>query len=100
LLASLAMTNFQACREYFEAGRRRDLAALLTMQQELTDLTRELMAAVGPDVHIDAAFDKMLWRLHDERFPLRRLPPYHGASEEAFRRFAQAVRTKFPRWAP
>ena len=70
------------------------------MHSEITGVTNELLAAAGPDVHIDAAFDKMLWRLHDERFPLRLLPPYRGASDEGFRRFAEAVRTKYPRWAP
>jgi dihydrodipicolinate synthase/N-acetylneuraminate lyase len=100
LLASLAATNWEACRAFFEAGRRRDVPTLVALQKELTELTRELVAAVGPDVHIDAAFDKMLYRLRDDRFPLRLLPPYQGASEEAFQRFAQAVRTKYPRWAP
>jgi dihydrodipicolinate synthase/N-acetylneuraminate lyase len=100
LLASVAMTNSSSCRAFFEAGRRQDLPALLAVQGELNQLTQDLIAAAGPDVHIDGAFDKMLWRLHDERFPLRLLPPYTGASEEAFQHFAQAVRTKYPRWAP
>jgi hypothetical protein len=32
---------------------------------------------------IDGAYDKVLWWLHDARFPLRLLPPYYGASESA-----------------
>ncbi len=99
LLASLAAINWDACRAFFAAGQRRDLPTLLAMQKELTELTHELMAAVGLNVHIDAAFDKVLYRLRDDRFPLRLLPPYQGASEEAFRRFADVVRTKYPRWS-
>jgi len=100
LLASVAATNWSACRAFFEAGQRRDMPTLLAMHAEMAGVTNELLAAAGSEVHIDAAFDKMLWRLHDERFPLRLLPPYHGASDEGFRRFAEAVRMKYPRWAP
>lgn len=99
LLASLA-TNRSACRAYFEAGRRRDLPALLALHAEITAIVQELVAAAGPAVHIDSAFDKMLWKLQDERFPLRLLPPYQGATQAAFQRFAEFVRTKYPRWAP
>jgi hypothetical protein len=98
-LASIA-TSASACRADFEAARRRDLPALFAMLQEITAVFDELAAAAGPRVHIDAAFDKMLYKLQDERFPLRLLPPYEGASEDAFRRFAEFVRTSAPRWWP
>jgi dihydrodipicolinate synthase/N-acetylneuraminate lyase len=99
LLASIA-TNRSACRAFFEAGQRQDLPALLAMRAEIDGLVKELVAAAGPNVHIDSAFDKMLWKLQDERFPLRLLPPYQGATDEGFQRFAEAVRAKYPRWAP
>ncbi|MFO0919930.1 MAG: dihydrodipicolinate synthase family protein [Planctomycetaceae bacterium] len=99
LLASVA-TNHAACRSYFEAGRQQDLAKLWEMQGEISRLISALIAAAGPGCHIDSAFDKMLWRLTDERFPLRLLPPYQGASDAGFREFAEAVRTQTPRWSP
>jgi dihydrodipicolinate synthase/N-acetylneuraminate lyase len=99
LLASVAALHWESCREFFAAGRRGDLATLHRLHGEIEEISGELVAAAGPEVHMDAAFDKMLWRLQDEQFPLRLLPPYRGATEEAFRRFAEAVRTKFPRWA-
>lgn len=99
LLASIA-TNSTACRAYFEAGRRQDLPTLLEMHAEISSIVEALVAAAGPGVHIDSAFDKMLWKLQDERFPLRLLPPYRGATDAGYRQFAEFVRTTCPRWAP
>jgi dihydrodipicolinate synthase/N-acetylneuraminate lyase len=99
LLASIA-SNRSAIQAFFDAGRRRDLPTLIAMHAEIAAIFKELIAAVGSDAHIDSAFDKMLWKLQDERFPLRLLPPYQGASDAAFQRFAEFVRTKHPRWWP
>jgi dihydrodipicolinate synthase/N-acetylneuraminate lyase len=99
LLASVA-TNHAACRAFFEAGQRGDLPKLLELHAEIAQLIDALVRAAGPECHIDAAFDKMLWKLRDERFPLRLLPPYQGASDAGFRQFAEAVRTHTPRWMP
>lgn len=98
LLASLATTNWPSGHQYFDAGRRREPEPLLTMQRELSALVRDLVAVVGDAAHIDGAFDKMLWRLHDRRFPLRLLPPYAGVSDDIFDRFAALLREKYPRW--
>ena len=69
-------------------------------QLELNAMLHMLISEGGPGEHIDGTFDKMLWRLHDRRFPLRLLPPYQGVDEAAFERFETKLRTKFPRWAP
>jgi hypothetical protein len=99
LLASIA-TNHGACKAYFDAGQRRDLKTMLELYDEISKLVAALIAAAGPNCHIDSAYDKMLWKLCDERFPLRLLPPYQGATDEGFRQFAEAVRTQTPRWRP
>lgn len=99
LLASIA-TNQSACKSYFEAGQKRDLPRLLELHGEISQLITALVSTAGPNCHIDSAFDKMLWKLSDERFPLRLLPPYQGASDEGFRTFVEAVRTQLPRWLP
>ena len=99
LLASVA-TNHAACRAFFEAGQRRDLPKLLELHAEISQLIGALIRAAGPNCHIDPAYDKMLWKLQDDRFPLRLLPPYQGATEEGFRQFAEAVRSQTPRWMP
>jgi dihydrodipicolinate synthase/N-acetylneuraminate lyase len=100
LLISLAATNWKAAHAFFDAGRRRDVESLLAMQREQNALACDLAEAVGDKAHIDGAFDKLLWRLHDRRFPLRLLPPYQGADEECFERFATILRQRYPRWAP
>jgi dihydrodipicolinate synthase/N-acetylneuraminate lyase len=100
LLASLATTNWAAGRAFFDAGRRRDAETLAAMQREQSALVRDLVEIVGDAAHMDGAYDKMLWRLHDGRFPLRLLPPYEGVTEERFERFAAVLREKHPRWAP
>ena len=100
LLASVATTNWQSATRFFEAGQRRDAAALVAMHQELSALTRDLVAVAGPSVHIDGAFDKLLWKLHDGRFPLRLLPPYASADESCGDRLATLIREKYPDWAP
>jgi len=99
LLASIA-TNQVACRSYFEAGQKRDLPKLFELHGEISRLISALIAAAGPDCHIDSAFDKMLWKLCDERFPLRLLPPYQGAGDAGFRQFVEAVKSQTPRWLP
>ncbi len=103
LLASVSILNATACRELFAAGQRRDVDTLMAMARELSDMRRdrrELFASLGGDAFIDGAYDKMHWRMHDDRFPLRLLAPYATVSEEAFQGFADLVRTKYPRWAP
>lgn len=99
LLASLA-TNAAAIQEFFEAGRRRDLPILMERYSEIAAIFQELIAAVGPNAHIDSAYDKVLWKLQDPRFPLRLLPPYVGATDAAYQRFLEFVRAKYPRWMP
>ena len=100
LLISLASTNWKSGREYFEAGRRGDVETLMRYQRELNSMLYTLIHAGGPGEHIDGTFDKMIWRLHDRRFPLRLLPPYEGATIEAFNGFAATLQEKFPRWVP
>lgn len=99
-LISFASSNLALGRQYFRAGHARDFATLDAMQQELADLVPRLKEAAGDDTHMDGAFDKMFCRLHDAGFPLRLLPPYLTISEEGFQRYAEALRTRHPRWLP
>jgi dihydrodipicolinate synthase/N-acetylneuraminate lyase len=99
-LVSIASTNFARAREYFEAGKSGDFTKLDAMQEELMSLAAEMKNAVGDNAHMDGAFDKLFCHLHDDQFPLRLLPPYLGCTPEIFQRFADAVRTRHPRWMP
>lgn len=97
LLISLAMLNFSQGQRFFDAGQRRDVGTLLGMEAELSQLGRKFQAYVGGGrAPIDGAFDKVLWWLHDQRFPLRLLPPYAGADLADAEAFAAFVRDNYP----
>lgn len=99
-LISFASSNLALGQRYFRAGHERDFATLDAMQQKLAEIVPHLKDAAGDDAHMDGAFDKMFCRIHDPDFPLRLLPPYTAIGEAAFERYAQALRTKHPRWLP
>ena len=99
LLASVPVINWKYCQEFFDAGQRHDTKRMLQIYQEVCDITRGLMDAVDHAPFIDGAYDKMLWKFTDRRFPLRLLPPYQYASDAAFEKFASYVAEKYPHWA-
>ena len=87
LLISLASINPKRAKA-FVAGtneqRTADLADFEGMIATLKDLSANRY-------HIDGAYDKMLFRVTDPKFPLRLLPPYASATEEDFARFLAAL---------
>lgn len=93
LLISLASVNHARARE-FVAGDAAQREAALPDFEAMIGLVREL-AARG--YHMDGAFDKMLYRMHDPEFPLRLLPPYATASEADWLYFRDSLP---PRWKP
>lgn len=98
LLTSVANINLALARAYFEAGCRRDGAALTEIGRDASELITELLKLPGPDVHMDGAFDKMFCRANDPAFPLRLLPPYASVSDGVFDLFQNLLREKYPRW--
>ncbi|HRH96839.1 MAG TPA: dihydrodipicolinate synthase family protein [Prosthecobacter sp.] len=100
LLISVANTNLALARAYFEAGCRRDGAALAETAHEAGELITELLKLAGLEARMDGAFDKMFCRANDPEFPLRLLPPYAGATEAAFDQFARLLNEKYRRWTP
>jgi dihydrodipicolinate synthase/N-acetylneuraminate lyase len=98
-LVSIASVSAGRTHDFVAAGAARDSGALMTLSAEAVGLSAELRRAVGPGPHMDGAFDKVFAKLHDPGFPLRLLPPYQGASDEAFETFRAAVRERYPAWA-
>jgi dihydrodipicolinate synthase/N-acetylneuraminate lyase len=97
-LASIASTNPFAARQYYEAGTRGDLATLAAFYRELAGMMAALREAVGAGPHLDAAFDKILSKINDARFPLYLQPPYEGSTEGAYLTYREVLATRYPRW--
>lgn len=100
LLISQAATNPAMAKKFFEAGVKKDVPLLMELQRELDAYGRDFVALVDNGAHIDGTYDKMLWKIADERFPLRLLPPYQHSTDEIFAKYKKLLKEKYPRWAP
>lgn len=98
LLASLVM-NWPRLRELFDAGQRRDVATLTTIQRECQIVLKTLFEVV-PEGRIDGAYDKLFEKMYDRAFPLRLLPPYVGSTDEEFTQFVRLLHSRLPDWVP
>jgi dihydrodipicolinate synthase/N-acetylneuraminate lyase len=87
LLASLSMVDL-ALAQRFHAARGAELAGLDARWRKVFEA---LLDSISPDAHMDGAFEKAISRLHDPGYPLRLLPPYRGATDESFKRFAARI---------
>lgn len=87
LLASLSTAHYGHARQFVAGDDTRRTADLAEFRVMIAAI-REVAAG---RMHMDGAFDKMLFRLSDATFPLRLLPPYVAASEEDFARFRAAL---------
>ena len=83
-LASISPARAKAFVAGDDARRAADLVELKAMLATLMELS-------AGRFHIDSAYDKMLFRAADPKFPLRLLPPYVSATEEDFARFLAAI---------
>ncbi|MES2697009.1 MAG: dihydrodipicolinate synthase family protein [Verrucomicrobiota bacterium] len=87
LLISLASVNYEKAHAYVAGDDAYRTEAFLSLQ----DIGKKLKEVCAGRYHIDGAFDKMLFRVSDPRFPLRLLPPYESASEADFDAFRQGL---------
>jgi dihydrodipicolinate synthase/N-acetylneuraminate lyase len=98
ILASFIM-NWPKLHALFDAGKRRDLAVLASIQREINLVARTLFETV-PAGRIDGAYDKLFQKMYDPEFTLRLLPPYAGSSEDEFRAFIRLLGERLPDWVP
>jgi dihydrodipicolinate synthase/N-acetylneuraminate lyase len=71
----------------FRAARDDALRELGRLAGAVDDLLEESFRADCPSAHMDGAYEKVLARAHGAGLALRLLPPYRGASDDAYRRF-------------
>ena len=59
-------------------------------------MVRVLIDLVGS--RIDGAYDKIFSKIINPEFPLRLLPPYRGASDEAYQAYCRFLKENLPHW--
>lgn len=100
LLTSLSLANPDRMRTFVDAGTRRDVDALIGLQQELRRLTGGLIEVTKGSGRIDGAYDKIVWRMHDPEFPTALLPPYQGLPDGSSERYRAWIDEHLPVWSP
>lgn len=98
ILASFLM-NWPKQKALWEAGRRHDVATMLSIHREVAVVLQTLFEAV-PSGRIDGSYDKLFEKMYDPEFPLRLLPPYVGSSDDEFHAFVLLLRERLPEWVP
>lgn len=98
LLASFIM-NWPKLKALWEAGRRRDVPAMVSIQREV-DIVIQTLFEIIPGDRIDGSYDKLFEKMYDPEMPLRLLSPYVGSSDEEFHAFVKLLRERLPEWVP
>jgi dihydrodipicolinate synthase/N-acetylneuraminate lyase len=98
ILASFIM-NWPKLQALWEAGRRRDIEAMVSIQREVDIVIQTLFETV-PDGRIDGSYDKLFEKMYDPEFPLRLLPPYVGSSDQEYQAFVRLLGERLPEWVP
>jgi dihydrodipicolinate synthase/N-acetylneuraminate lyase len=90
LLVSLSGVRLELPRRFATASGPA-LQKLGRLAYDIDDLLEECFRRDCPQAHLDGAYEKVIARAHGAAVPLRLLPPYRGANEEACRRFLDAL---------
>ena len=98
ILVSFIM-NWPKIKALYEAGRRRDAAAMVAIQREVDVVIRTLFETI-PDNRIDGSYDKLFEKMYEPDMPLRLLPPYLGSSDEEYHNFVRLLKERLPEWVP
>ena len=96
-LVSIAGLNFDKARAYFEAGKIRDIDAIVSLHRDFQCLFDSLREN-APSGLMDGAYDKIFVKAHIEGFPLRLYPPYEGLADESCLSFLNAAKRALPHW--
>lgn len=99
LLTSISSSNPGRARQYLDAGADGDAVRFAQLYRELCGVLHILLEAAGAGL-VDGAYDKAILKLSQPDFPLRLLRPYETTTEEAFRRYRDALAAQYPDWLP
>ena len=98
ILVSFIM-NWPKIKALFEAGQRRDMATMVSIQREVDIVIRTLFEAI-PNDRIDGSYDKLFEKMYVPDMPLQLLPPYIGTSDEEYHKFVGLLKQRLPDWVP
>ena len=98
LLSSFGPMMPSKTREFFEAGRDRQIEHLFSLQAEYLAVAADFQRPIQGTDRMDGAYDKMWVRLGGVPIPLRLLSPYEGFGEDVFEQCRDIVREKYPEW--
>lgn len=91
--------NWPKIQALFEAGQRRDVTTMVSIQREVDIVLQTLFEAI-PDSRIDGSYDKLFEKMYVPDMPLRLLPPYIGSSDEEYHNFVRLLKERLPEWVP
>jgi dihydrodipicolinate synthase/N-acetylneuraminate lyase len=86
-------------RDFFEAGRTRQLEKLFQLQVEYLSAVADIQAPIEGTNRMDGAYDKMWVRLAGVPMPLRLLSPYESFSEDVLEQCRQILVEQYGEWA-
>lgn len=99
LLSSFGPMSPHKAKALFEAGQKRQLEQMFTLQKAFHDMLYDVLGPCLREGRIDGAYDKMLVRLGGlEEMPLRLLSPYQGFTEEQYQACKRVLHEKYADW--
>jgi dihydrodipicolinate synthase/N-acetylneuraminate lyase len=99
LLSSFGPMLPTRTRDFFEAGRTRQLERLFRLQVEYLSAVADIQAPIQGTNLMDGAYDKMWARLGGVPMPLRLLSPYESFSEDVLEKCRQILVEQYGEWA-
>ncbi len=98
MLFSSSVMCPKAAWALYEAGRQKDVEAIVRLEQEIAITQQALFRAV-PQPIMNAGYDKMYTKALLPGMPLRLYPPYLGPTAEQYSQFAAELKQRLPHWS-
>jgi len=98
LLSSFGPMMPTKTKEFFEAGRTRQIEKLFTLQAEYLSTVADFHRPIKGTNRMDGAYDKMWVRLGGIPMPLRLLSPYESFSEDVFEQCRTILMERYSDW--
>lgn len=98
LLSSFGPMLPTKTKEFFEAGRTRQIEKLFRLQAEYLTAVADIQRPIQGTNRMDGAYDKMWVRLGGVPMPLRLLSPYESFSEDVLEECRQILMERYSDW--